>query len=279
MAYDIGDFGASLDAAMKAIDYAGFPARKAKAKKEGKLRGIGFSCYIEACGIAPSKAVGSLGAGVGLWESAEVRVNPVGTIEVLTGSHSHGQGHETTFAQLVAERLGVPISQVQIVHGDTDKVQFGMGTYGSRSLAVGGTAIIKAMEKIEAKAKKIAAHLLEASEDDIVIENGEFKVTGTDKSIALPMVALAAYTAHNLPDGMEPGLKETAFYDPDQLHLPGRRLYLRSRGRSRHRQDRVRQLRRGRRFRPADQPDDRRGPGPWRPRPGHRPGAARRRGL
>src|SRR6266849_1098667 len=189
-------------------------ARQPKAKREGKLRGIGFSCYIEACGIAPSKAVGSLGAGVGLWESAEIRVNPVGTIEVLTGSHSHGQGHETTFAQLIAERLGVPISQAQIVHGDTDKVQFGMGTYGSRSIAVGGTAIVKAMEKVEAKAKKIASHLLEASEGDIVIENGEFKVTGTDKSIALPMVALAAYTAHNLPDGMEPGLKETAFYDP-----------------------------------------------------------------
>jgi carbon-monoxide dehydrogenase large subunit len=220
MAYDVGDFGASLDAAMKAIDYAGFAARKAKAKSDGKLRGIGFSCYIEACGIAPSKAVGSLGAGVGLWESAEVRVNPVGTIEILTGSHSHGQGHETTFAQLVAERLGVPISQVQIVHGDTDKVQFGMGTYGSRSIAVGGTAIIKAMEKVEAKGKKIAAHLLEASEGDIVIENGEFKVTGTDKSIALPMVALAAYTAHNLPDGMEPGLKETAFYDPTNFTFP-----------------------------------------------------------
>ena len=220
MAYDIGDFGASLDAAMKAIDYAGFAGRKAKAKSEGKLRGIGVSCYIEACGIAPSKAVGSLGAGVGLWESAEVRVNPVGTIEILTGSHSHGQGHETTFAQLVAGRLGIPISQVSIVHGDTDKVQFGMGTYGSRSLAVGGTAIIKAMEKVEAKAKKIAAHALEASEGDIVIENGEFKVTGTDKSIALPMVALAAYTAHNLPDGMEPGLKETAFYDPTNFTFP-----------------------------------------------------------
>ena len=220
MAYDIGDFGASLDSAMKAIDYAGFPARKAKAKSEGKLRGIGVSCYIEACGIAPSKAVGSLGAGVGLWESAEVRVNPVGTIEVLTGSHSHGQGHETTFCQLVAERLGIPISQVQIVHGDTDKVQFGMGTYGSRSAAVGLTAIFKAMEKVEAKAKKIAAHQLEASENDIVIENGEFKVTGTDKSIALPMVALAAYTAHNLPDGMEPGLKEGAFYDPTNFTFP-----------------------------------------------------------
>ncbi|MGY3582659.1 carbon-monoxide dehydrogenase large subunit [Bradyrhizobium sp. USDA 4341] len=193
MAYDIGDFHASIDAAMKAIDYAGFPARKAKAKADGKLRGIGVSCYIEACGIAPSKAVGSLGAGVGLWESAEIRVNPVGTIEVLTGSHSHGQGHETTFCQIIAERLGVPISQVSIVHGDTDKVQFGMGTYGSRSAAVG----LKAMEKMEAKAKKIAAHALEASEADIVIENGEFKVTGTDKSVALPMVALVAYTTHN----------------------------------------------------------------------------------
>src|ERR1700743_1546878 len=167
MAYDTGDFGASLDSAMKAIDYAGFAARKDKAKKDGKLRGIGVSCYIEACGIAPSKAVGSLGAGVGLWESAEVRVNPVGTIEILTGSHSHGQGHETTFCQLIADRIGVPISQVSIVHGDPDKVQFGMGTSGSRSIAVGGAPIVKAMEKVEAKAKKIAAHQLEASEDDI----------------------------------------------------------------------------------------------------------------
>ncbi len=148
------------------------------------------------------------------------RVNPVGTIEILTGSHSHGQSHETTFCQLVAERLGVSINQVQIVHGDTDKVQFGMGTYGSRSAAVGLTAILKAMEKMEAKAKKIAAHQLEASEGDIVIENGEFKVAGTDKKIALPMVALAAYTAHNLPEGMEPGLKESAFYDPTNFTFP-----------------------------------------------------------
>ncbi len=220
MAYDAGDFNASLNAALKAIDYAGFPARKAKAKQEGKLRGIGFSCYIEACGIAPSKAVGSLGAGVGLWESAEVRVNPVGTIEVLTGSHSHGQGHETTFAQVVADRLGVPIDQISIVHGDTDKVQFGMGTYGSRSAAVGLSAIVKALEKVEAKAKKIAAHQLEASEKDIVIENGAFKVAGTDKAMAMANVALAAYTAHNLPDGMEPGLKESAFYDPTNFTFP-----------------------------------------------------------
>jgi carbon-monoxide dehydrogenase large subunit len=220
MTYDTGDFNASLDVALKAIDYAGFPARKAEAKKRGKLRGLGMSCYIEACGIAPSKAVGSLGAGVGLWESAEIRVNPVGTIEVLTGSHSHGQGHETTFAQVIAERLGIPIAQVSIVHGDTDKVQFGMGTYGSRSAAVGISAIVKAMEKMEAKARKIAAHQLEASESDIVIENGEFKVAGTDKKLAFANIALAAYTAHNLPEGMEPGLKESAFYDPSNFTFP-----------------------------------------------------------
>jgi carbon-monoxide dehydrogenase large subunit len=220
MNYDAGDYAASLDAAMKASDYAGFAKRKAAAAKRGKLRGIGMSCYIEACGIAPSAAVGSLGAGVGLWESAEVRVNAVGTIEVLTGSHSHGQGHETTFAQLVNERFGVPIDSVSIVHGDTDKVQMGMGTYGSRSGAVGMSAIVKALDKVEAKAKKIAAHLLEADEGDIVIENGALKVTGTDKTVPWFQMALAAYTAHNLPGGMEPGLKETAFYDPSNFTFP-----------------------------------------------------------
>ena len=220
MNYDAGDFGASLDAAMKASDYANFPARKAEAAKKGLLRGIGMSCYIEACGIAPSAAVGSLGAGVGLWESAEVRVNAVGTIEVLTGSHSHGQGHETTFAQLVNQRLGVPLDSVSIVHGDTDKVQMGMGTYGSRSGAVGMSAISKALDKVEAKAKKIAAHLMEADEGDIVIEDGALKVAGTDKSVPWLQVALAAYTAHNLPAGMEPGLKETAFYDPSNFTFP-----------------------------------------------------------
>ncbi|MCC6206336.1 MAG: xanthine dehydrogenase family protein molybdopterin-binding subunit [Hyphomicrobiales bacterium] len=220
MAYDAGDYSASLDAAMKAADYAGFEKRRAEAKKRGKLRGIGMSNYIEACGIAPSAAVGSLGAGVGLWESAEVRVNAVGTIEVLTGSHSHGQGHETTFAQLVNQRFGVSIDSVSIVHGDTDKVQMGMGTYGSRSGAVGMSAIVKALDKVEAKAKKIAAHLMEADEGDIVIENGELKVAGTDKKVPWFQMALAAYTAHNLPAGMEPGLKETAFYDPSNFTFP-----------------------------------------------------------
>ena len=220
MCYDAGDYATSLDAAMKQADYAGFPKRKAEAARRGKLRGIGMSNYIEACGIAPSAAVGSLGAGVGLWESAEVRVNAVGTIEVLTGSHSHGQGHETTFAQLVNQRFGVPLDSVSIVHGDTDKVQMGMGTYGSRSGAVGMSAIVKALDKVEAKAKKIAAHLMEADEGDIVVENGELKVAGTDKKVPWFQMALAAYTAHNLPAGMEPGLKETAFYDPSNFTFP-----------------------------------------------------------
>jgi carbon-monoxide dehydrogenase large subunit len=220
MAYDAGDYAMSLDTAMAEADYAGFEARRAEAKSRGKLRGIGMSNYIEACGIAPSAAVGSLGAGVGLWESAEVRVNAVGTIEVLTGSHSHGQGHETTFAQLVNQRFGVPIDSVSIVHGDTDKVQMGMGTYGSRSGAVGMSAIVKALDKVEAKAKKIAAHLMEADEGDIVIEDGALKVAGTDKTVPWFQMALAAYTAHNLPGGMEPGLKETAFYDPSNFTFP-----------------------------------------------------------
>ncbi|MHB2266233.1 xanthine dehydrogenase family protein molybdopterin-binding subunit [Aliihoeflea sp. PC F10.4] len=220
MNYDTGDFAASLDAALKEADYAGFEKRRTDAKAKGRLRGIGMSCYIEACGIAPSAAVGSLGAGVGLWESAEVRVNAVGTIEVLTGSHSHGQGHETTFAQLVSQRLGVGLDTINIVHGDTDKVQMGMGTYGSRSGAVGMSAIAKALDKVEAKAKKIAAHMMEADEGDIVIENGELKVAGTDKTVPWFQLSLAAYTAHNLPQGMEPGLKETAFYDPTNFTFP-----------------------------------------------------------
>jgi aerobic carbon-monoxide dehydrogenase large subunit len=220
MTYDAGDYEASLDAAMKAADWKGFAKRKKEAAERGMLRGIGMSCYIEACGIAPSAAVGSLGAGVGLWESAEVRVNAVGTVEILTGSHSHGQGHETTFAQLVSDRFGLPIDQVSVVHGDTDKVQMGMGTYGSRSGAVGMSAIVKALDKVEAKAKRIAAHLLEADEGDIAIENGQCKVKGTDKQVPWFQVALAAYTAHNLPGGLEPGLKEGAFYDPSNFTFP-----------------------------------------------------------
>ena len=221
MNYDAGDFDASLDKALELADYAGFPARRASAQARGKLRGIGFSTYIEACGLGPSAALGKLGAGVGLWESGEVRVNPTGNIEVLTGSHSHGQGHETTFAQLVSERLGVPLSDIEIVHGDTDKVQFGLGTYGSRSGSVGMSAIVRALDKIEAKAKKIAAHLMEAAAEDISFENGVFKVAGTDKSLPWAELALAAYTAHGFSTAeIEPGLKEGAFYDPINFTFP-----------------------------------------------------------
>ncbi len=221
LAYDAGNYAGALDKALALADYKGVGARKAASAAKGKLRGVGISAYIEACGLAPSQAVGSLGAGVGLWESAEVRVNPIGTVEVLTGSHSHGQGHETTFAQLVSERLGIPFANVSIVHGDTDKVQMGMGTYGSRSGAVGMSAISKALDKIEAKAKKVAGHVLEASEQDIEFKEGKFTVKGTDRAIDFGSVALQAYIAHKFNgQELEPGLKETAFWDPTNFTFP-----------------------------------------------------------
>ena len=221
MNYDAGDYGASLKKALELADYDGLAKRKRDSAKRGMLRGIGFSTYIEACGIAPSQAVGSLGCGVGLWESAEVRVNPTGSVEVLTGCHQHGQGHETTFAQIVSERLGVPIENVSVVHGDTDKVQFGMGTYGSRSGAVGISAIVKALDKIEGKAKKVAAHMMEVAEGDVVFADGKFVVSGTDKSVAWGDVALNAYIAHKFTgQELEPGLKEGAFYDPINFTFP-----------------------------------------------------------
>ncbi len=221
MNYDTGDYNASLKKAMELADYKGFAKRKREAARHGKLRGIGISTYIEACGIAPSQAVGSLGAGVGLWESAEVRVNPTGSVEILTGSHAHGQGHETTFAQVVSERLGIPIDNISVIHGDTDKVQFGMGTYGSRSGAVGMSALVKALDKVEAKAKKVAAHMLEAAEGDIEFKDGKFSVAGTDRSAAWGDVALNAYIAHKFSgQELEPGLKEGAFYDPSNFTFP-----------------------------------------------------------
>ncbi len=219
--YDSGNYHATLDQALKAADWAGFPKRREEARKRGKLRGIGISTYIEACGIAPSNVVGALGARAGLYEAAEVRVHPTGTVTVFTGCHSHGQGHETTYAQLVAEGLGIPIENVEIVHGDTAKIPFGMGTYGSRSLAVGGSAIVRAMDKIIRKGKKIASHLLEAAEADIEFKDGKFTVAGTDRSKTFAEVALAAYVPHNYPlDELEPGLDETAFYDPKNFTFP-----------------------------------------------------------
>ena len=157
----------------------------------------------------------------GLSQSAEVRVHPTGSVTILTGSHSHGQGHETTFSQLVADGLGIPIESIEIVHGDTDKIPYGMGTYGSRSLAVGGSAIVKAMDKVVAKGRKIAAHLLEAAEADVEFKDGKFTVAGTDRSKTMAEVALTAYVPHNFPhEELEPGLDETAFYDPKNFTFP-----------------------------------------------------------
>jgi carbon-monoxide dehydrogenase large subunit len=219
--YDIGNYDQTLDAANEMADVAGFAARKAEAKQRGKLRGLGYASYIEACGLAPSNIAGALGARAGLFEAGEVRVHPTGSVTVFTGSHSHGQGHETTFAQVVAARLGVPVDNVDVVHGDTGRVPFGMGTYGSRSLSVGGTAIVKALDKIIAKGKKIAAHLLEAAESDIEFHDGKFTVAGTDRSKTFGEVALTAYVPHNYPlDKLEPGLNETAFYDPTNFTYP-----------------------------------------------------------
>ena len=219
--YDIGDYEPALDKAMEMIDYANFESRRAEAAKRGKYRGIGLSSYIEACGIAPSAVVGALGGRVGLYESAVVRVDPTGTISVFTGTHSHGQGHATTFAQIVADKLGVPIDSIDIVHGDTDRIPFGMGTYGSRSLAVGGTAISKAVDKVIEKGKIIAAHMMEASETDLEFKDGKFTVAGTDKEKSFGEIALSAYVPHNFPhDRLEPGLEETAFYDPLNFTYP-----------------------------------------------------------
>ena len=219
--YDTGDYNATMDKLMEMIDRKGFDARAAEAKKRGKLRGLGINSYIEACGIAPSQLVGQLGARAGLYESATVRVNATGGLVVMTGSHSHGQGHETSFAQVVADMIGIDENMVEIVHGDTANTPMGMGTYGSRSLAVGGSAMVRATEKIIAKAKKIAAHLMEASEADIELKDGQFSVAGTDKSVAWGDVTLAAYVPHNYPlDEIEPGLEETAFYDPSNFTYP-----------------------------------------------------------
>ncbi|HEY7437208.1 MAG TPA: molybdopterin cofactor-binding domain-containing protein [Methylomirabilota bacterium] len=219
--YDSGNYGAAFDKLLGMLDYKKFRADQAAARAKGRLMGIGFSTYIEACSIAPSKVVGSLGAQAGLWESGKVQVHPTGKVSVFTGSHSHGQGHETTMAQIVADSLGIPMDDVEIVHGDTGRVPFGMGTYGSRSASVGGTAIVMSLDKIKEKGKKIAAHLLEANPKDMEYVGGQFVVKGSpQKAIPFGQVALTAYVPHNYPEGVEPGLEETSFYDPANFCFP-----------------------------------------------------------
>src|SRR5688572_29359655 len=219
--YDSGNYAGAFDKLLSIFDYKKFRTEQEAARKEGRLLGVGFSTYIEACSIAPSKVVGALGAGAGLYESGKVRVHPTGMVTVYTGSHAHGQGHETTFAQLVADELQIPIEQIEIVHGDTGSVPFGMGTYGSRSASVGGTAIHMSIKKVKEKGKIIAAHLLEASPKDIEYVNGQFQVMGVpSKAIPFGAVALTAYVPHNYPEGLEPGLEETSFYDPSNFCFP-----------------------------------------------------------
>jgi carbon-monoxide dehydrogenase large subunit len=219
--YDSGEYENTLDLATKESDYAGFAARRDEAKSRGKMRGIGVCTPIEATGAAPSAIAGQLGARAGLYESAEIRFHATGSVTVFSGSHSHGQGHETAFAQLVSDKLGIPIENIDIVQGDTDRSPMGMGTFGSRSLAVGGSAIDKASDKIIAKGKKIAAHLMEAAEADISFAGGNFTVAGTDKSINIAEAAFAAYVPHNYPlEELEPGLDEQAFFDPANFNFP-----------------------------------------------------------
>ena len=224
---DSGDYNAGLKKAMEMAEYESFEKRKKESESRGKLRGIGFCTYFEACGIAPSPVVMMLGCGIGLWESAEVRFNPTGNVTVFTGSHSHGQGHDTTFAQIAADQLGIPIENIEIAHGDTDKGPFGYGTYGSRSLTVGGTAIVKACDKIVAKGKRVAAKMLEVNEDEVDFNNGEFVVAKSNKKKTIGEVAFACYLPGTygevkspLPDGEEPGLKETSFFDPANFSFP-----------------------------------------------------------
>ena len=219
--YDSGNYEPALDRALAMADYGTLREEQARLRKQGRYIGIGLSCYIEACGIAPSQVVGSLGAQAGLYESATVRVHPTGKVSVYTGSHQQGQGHETTFAQIVADRLGCSIDDVEVVHGDTGRVQFGMGTYGSRSGAVGGTAIVLSLDKVIEKSKRIAAHMLEAAPEDIELSNGRFHVRGVpDRSKGLPDISLAAYLAHSMPAGLEPGLEATSFFDPSNFTFP-----------------------------------------------------------
>jgi carbon-monoxide dehydrogenase large subunit len=221
VSYDSGDYAGAFDKLLQMFDYKKFRAEQVEARKKGRYLGVGFSTYIEACSIAPSKLVGALGAGAGLYESGKIRVHPTGGVTVYTGSHSHGQGHETTFAQLVADELQMPMDQVEVVHGDTGSIPFGMGTYGSRSASVGGTALHMSVNKIKEKGKKIAAHLLEASAGDIEYVGGQFQVRGAPgKAVPWGAVALTAYVPHNYPEGLEPGLEETSFYDPSNFCFP-----------------------------------------------------------
>jgi carbon-monoxide dehydrogenase large subunit len=218
--YDSGNYEGALKKVLKNANYEKLKEERVAARSDGKLMGIGFSTYVEACGIAPSAVVGSLGARVGLYDAASIRVHPTGKVTIFVGAHSHGQGHETTFAQIVADSFGIGMDDVDVLHGDTEKVPFGMGTYGSRSLAVCGSAIMKSIDKVKEKGARIAAHKLECNPEDLEFANGSWNVKGTDKSVGFGDVALTAYVPHDYPVNEEPGLDFASFYDPTNFVYP-----------------------------------------------------------
>ncbi len=220
--YDSGDYEPALDRALELADYKGFEKRRAEAKARGKHRGIGLSSYVEICGLAPSKANSALGVGWGGYESARIRVHPTGAVQVFTGTSPHGQGHETSWAQIADDAIGVTPDDIEVRHGDTfESPGMGVGTFGSRSLAVGGIAVHNAAQKIREKVIQIGAHLLEASPADVVVQGGKVFVKGVpEKAKAFGEISMAAYLASNLPEGMEPGLEATTYYDPPNFTFP-----------------------------------------------------------
>ncbi|RZT88618.1 carbon-monoxide dehydrogenase large subunit [Pseudonocardia sediminis] len=222
LTYDTGNYEQATARAMELFDYAGLRREQEERKRNNDpvQLGIGISTFTEMCGLAPSRVLGSLSYGAGGWEAASIRMLATGKVEVITGASAHGQGHETAFSQIVADQLGVPFEDVEILHGDTQVSPKGLDTYGSRSLVVGGIAIVNAAEKVVAKAKKIAAHLLEASEDDLEFANGTFTVKGTDKGKAIQEIAFAAFMAHDYPEDMEPSLDSDAVFDPENFSYP-----------------------------------------------------------
>lgn len=222
LTYDSGDYAAATDEAVRLLGYAELRAEQAERRRTGAAvqLGIGVSTFTEMCGLAPSRVLGSLSYGAGGWEHAAIRVLPTGGVEVVTGVSPHGQGHETAWSQLVADRLGVPFEDVAVLHGDTQTSPKGLDTYGSRSLAVGGMAVVAAADKVIEKARRIAAHLMECAEDDVEFEAGRFGVRGTSRSTALGEVALAAFAAHDLPEGVEPSLDADATFDPENFSFP-----------------------------------------------------------
>jgi len=221
MVYDSGDYDKTLTRALEMVDYDAVRQRQEALREEGRYLGVGISSYIESCGYGPSEVVGALGGQMGLFENAVVRFHPSGSVTAYCGTSGHGQGHGTTYAQIVADELGIDYDDVDVIEGDTDEVPMGMGTYGSRSVTVGGSALAESSRKVVEKARAIAAHHLEASEDDIEFEEGAFRVTGApERSMTIQEAAGAAYLAHDLPEEMEPGLEATSFYDPENLVFP-----------------------------------------------------------